>query len=280
MQKIAKKDDIAQINLELTKIAVENEQYGKPYLDLDLKAYKDYRNGKLAMLPELDNDLLIKMMIDKVQSKEVLLLAGGGGQQSAIFSLLGAKVTVFDLTQEQLELDRVAAEHYGYDITLIQGDMRDMSVLPSDHYHRVFQPISSLYVPDMRIIYRSVARILKNGGLYYSDYCYSPLYMAETIGWDGEAFVMRFSQPNISGRILERESDGVMNFTEGKFYGEFNHLFSDIINGQISEGLCIVELQESPRFNTYKDVKLIPGSQKHKDNILPYGISIVSRCIK
>ncbi len=44
--------------------------------------------------------------------------------------------------------------------------------------------------------------------------------------------MVRFSQPNISGRILE--NDGFMNFEEGEFFGEFNHHLSDIINGQIS----------------------------------------------
>ena len=40
---------------------------------------------------------------------DVLCLAAGGGQQSVAFALLGANVTVFDLSETQLEHDRLAA---------------------------------------------------------------------------------------------------------------------------------------------------------------------------
>ena len=45
-------------------------------------------------------------LIDKIAGKGVLCLAGGGGQQSAAFALLGAKVTVLDFSETQLERDK------------------------------------------------------------------------------------------------------------------------------------------------------------------------------
>ena len=173
MSEIIVKDEIARRNLELARIARRDEGKGLgglPFLDLDTKAYSDYRQGKLSSPPGEDNDPATALMLSDVQGEEVLCLAGGGGQQSAVFSLCGAKVTVLDLTPEQLELDRLAAEHYGYEITTIQGDMRDLSELPSNHFGRVYQPISSLYVPDLREVYRGVARVLKPSGLYFCDY--------------------------------------------------------------------------------------------------------------
>ena len=277
MPDIIVKDEIAKRNLELTRIAVRNEEYGKPFLDLDAEAYRDYREGKSSKPPGQDDDPDTVLMKRDLEGKAVLCLAGGGGQQSVEFSLLGANVTVFDLTPEQLELDRIAAEHYGYDVTLIQGDMRDLSELPSDHFDSIFQPISSLYVPDMRKVYRGVARVLRHGGLYYSDYTYPVLYMAEKQGWDGEAYVVRFSQPHVGGRILETKTDGLMNFTEGESFGEFNHLLSDIINGQIAERLSIVGVWESPRRNQFEDSTLTPGSREHQNSVLPYGLSVVSK---
>ncbi len=67
-----------------------------------------------------------------------------------------------------------------------------------------------------------------------------------------------------------------MNFTEGEFFGEFNHLFSDIINGQIAEGLSIVGVWECPGRRLERS-KLTPGSREHQDSVLPYGLSVVSR---
>ncbi len=179
MPEIIIKDEIARRNLELTRIAVRNGEYGKPYLGLDTKAYRDFREGRSSKPPGQDHDQATALMMRDVQGEEVLCLAGGGGQQSAEFALCGAKVTVLDLTPEQLELDRIAAEHYGYDVTLIQGDVRDLSGLPGDHFGRVYQPISSLYVPDLREVNQGVARVLKSGGLYFCNYTYPVLYMAE-----------------------------------------------------------------------------------------------------
>ena len=102
--------------------------------------------------------------------------------------------------------------------------------------------------------------------------------MAENQGWDGQGYILRFSQPHIRGAILERETDGAMNFTEGKSYSEFNHLFSDIINGQLEEGLTIAGVWESPRRWRLRPLsESTPGSTEHQSSILPYGLSTVSR---
>ena len=239
-----------------------------PLLDLDPEAFRAYRDGETETPPpgtwDSDSDPCALMMRD-VEGEEVLCLAGGGGQQSVTFSLLGARVTVFDLAPEQLDRDEIAARHYGYEVTTIQGDIRDLSELKDNRFSRVFQPISTLYIPDLREVYQGVFRVLRPCGLYFADYVYPPLYMPENKGWDGDAYVLRFSQPHVSGKILERDSDNVMNFTEGVFFGEFNHLFSDIINGQIAEGFVIVGLWESPRREKLPPISdLTPGSREHQ----------------
>src|SRR6478609_9611947 len=61
-----------------------------------------------------------------VRDTAVLCLAGGGGQQSAAFGLMGARVTVVDLSDGQLARDHEAAAHHGYEVATVQGDMRDL----------------------------------------------------------------------------------------------------------------------------------------------------------
>ena len=86
-------DDIARYNKERwEELARANVGFSRPYLDLDLTSARE------AVDPE--------GMIDTFAGKDVLCLAGGGGQQSAAFALLGAKVTVLDLCETQLERDR------------------------------------------------------------------------------------------------------------------------------------------------------------------------------
>ncbi|MHC4469766.1 MAG: hypothetical protein ACYTDY_08080 [Planctomycetota bacterium] len=45
------RDDIARRNLELTRIAIEQGEYGEPYLDLDVEAFREYREGVRADPP-------------------------------------------------------------------------------------------------------------------------------------------------------------------------------------------------------------------------------------
>jgi 2-polyprenyl-3-methyl-5-hydroxy-6-metoxy-1,4-benzoquinol methylase len=112
-------DDFARLNLAEFRRAIKaGEEYTIPWLDLDIEAYRAYRQGTADVLPKpYCDDPADRMMMEQVQGLRVLCLAGGGGQQSAVYSLLGASVTVFDLTPEQLEADQAAARHYGYQVT-------------------------------------------------------------------------------------------------------------------------------------------------------------------
>ena len=98
-------DEIAQFNRERWNALVNaGVLYGRPWLDLT----------PLTAKQRLDPDNLLPDM----RGKQVLCLANGGGQQSPAFALLGAEVTVLDLSDAQLEQDRRAAEHYGYAVRL------------------------------------------------------------------------------------------------------------------------------------------------------------------
>src|SRR4051812_36006400 len=101
-------DDIAKYNIERWQaLADADALFTRPVLDMT-PAY-----AREAVDPEgLFGDL---------SGKEVLCLAGGGGNQSAAFALLGANVTVFDISEAQLERDRLAAAHYHINIKTVQG---------------------------------------------------------------------------------------------------------------------------------------------------------------
>jgi ubiquinone/menaquinone biosynthesis C-methylase UbiE len=260
------------------ELAAGKTNANTPWLDLDVEAYRAYGQGKRETLPgpTYTDGPVVRLMMKNVRGQNVLCLAGGGGQQSAVFSLLGARVTVFDLTPEQLEADRRAAKHYGYTVETVQGDMRDLSALPDAHFDRVYQPISTLFIPDLRELYRSVARVTKPGGLYYSKYAMPLLLMAEKKPWDGEAYTLRITQPYQRGAILET-ADGRMNFSEGQSFSEFHHLLSDIINGLIAEGFAICGVWEDPNPDAGQPVETLEsGSGEHRARFLPYGLAVVA----
>ena len=124
--------------------------YARPFLDLNRTTARNF----------LDTDGLL----DPPEGKRVLVLAGAGGQQSACFALLGAEVTVLDLSDEQLERDREAAVALGLTLDLHQGDMRDLSRFDKDSFDLVYHPHSINFIPNVDDVFAEVARVLVTGG--------------------------------------------------------------------------------------------------------------------
>jgi SAM-dependent methyltransferase len=273
----SKEEFIRLVQQEFERAAQAGDDYTVPWLDLDVEAYRAYREGHTDILPPpYGGDPALQRMFSGVQGLNVLCLAGGGGQQSAVYGLLGANGTVFDLTPSQLVGDQAAAQHYGYLVATIQGDMHDLSALPAGHFDRIHQPISTLYCHDLASLYAGVARLLKPGGLYYVDFAFPLLYMGQKGAWDGQGYSLQVSEPYRRGQIRELP-DGRLSYTEGEAIGEYHHLLSDIINGLIAVGLTIAGLWENPRpGDGVLAADLPPGSKEHRDRYLPFGMSILA----
>ena len=61
-------------------------------------------------------------------------------------------------------------------LSLVHGDMQDLSKFADGSFDCVCQPISICFVPDVRVVYREVARVLKPGGLYQVAFCNPATY--------------------------------------------------------------------------------------------------------
>jgi 2-polyprenyl-3-methyl-5-hydroxy-6-metoxy-1,4-benzoquinol methylase len=114
-------DELARYNkAQWEELARSKVEYSRPWLDLD------ENSARKAVDPH--------GMMKEIAGKRVLCLASGGGQQSAAFGLLGARVTVLDLSETQLERDHLAAEQYGIQVRTVQGDMRYLSQFDDDAF--------------------------------------------------------------------------------------------------------------------------------------------------
>ncbi len=129
--------------------------YARPFMELD--------EAKCQAFLNTDG------LLDDPVGQDVLVLAGGGGQQGACFAWLGAKVTVLDLSMEQLKREREAATVHGHHIRLEQGDMRDLSRFSPNSFDIVYHPHSINFVPDAGEVFREVAQVLRPGGQYRVD---------------------------------------------------------------------------------------------------------------
>jgi SAM-dependent methyltransferase len=200
----------------------------------------------------------------KVDGVYVLCLVFCGGQQSAVFGLLGAQVTVVDFSEKQLEGDRKAAAHYGFEVTTIQADMRDLSSSADSSFDLVYQAPSMAYIPDVRGVYAEVSRVLRTGGYYRVAHTNPAIEFIEMDSWDGEGY--RISVPYAVHQIEYGEEGSI----------QFRHYLADIFNGLLAEGLSIVEVQEAPN-HLKPDMQADPGTWEHIQMYVPWIFAIVAR---
>jgi SAM-dependent methyltransferase len=228
-------DDIARFNRERWEaLAQANVEYSRPALDLT-------PDSAWAMLdPE--------GMMGEVARRDALCLAGGGGQQSAAFALLGARVTVLDLCETQLERDRQAAAHYGVEVRTIAGDMRDLSAFARDSFDVVWHAHSLSFIPDAQPVFCEVARVLRPRGRYRLAW-HNPFThgLAEEY-WDGQGYPLRL--PYVDGaEVTYADPDWTIGGPDGETVRvpgprEFRHGIGAVVNGLIHEEFAILGLWE------------------------------------
>lgn len=241
--------------------------YTVPALSLTRELVEDYVAGRVDRLPGVEY-IEPRHVLVGVAGKDVLCLASGGGQQSAVFGLLGARVTVLDLCEGQLRGDRTAAQHYGYEVATVKGDMRDLSAFGDASFDLVYQAPSIAWVPDVTSVYREVYRVLRPGGLYCVAHNNPAVHLAS---WDGTGY--RITDRYQGGPVL-RNAAGVENMEEGEPTGDNRHLLKDIFGGLLESGFVIREVAEDsgpPADPATAD----PGGWTHRQSFLGISISIV-----
>ena len=127
-----------------------------------------------------------------VRGLEVLCLASGGGQQAPTLAAAGARVTVLDNSPRQLAQDRFVAERDSLDLTAVEGDMADLSAFADESFGLVYHPVSNLFVPDVRPVWREAFRVLRRGGVLLAGFLNPVLYLFDDgSGGGAGSFVTR-----------------------------------------------------------------------------------------
>jgi SAM-dependent methyltransferase len=250
-------DPIAQYNQTRWAALVQaNAVFTRPWLDLDQAAAQ-------AMVDPTGR-------FGPIAGQRVLCLAGGGGQQSAAFALLGASVTVMDLSAAQLERDQAAAAHYGLAITTLQGDMRDLSRLYGADFDLVVHPYSLNFVPDARAVFGEVAHVLRRGGIYHFN-CANPAFAGLLMQeWDGHGYPLRRQYADgVEIRYADEPWIFRGNIPAEKINGpvEYRHTLGTLINGLIEQGFGLLRVVEE-HFGE-PDFTAEPGTSEHFTAVAP-----------
>ena len=178
----------------------------------------------------------------ELRGTDVLALASGGGQQACVLAAAGARVTLLDLSPAQLAQDRGVAGREGLDLRLEEGDMRDLSRFPDTSFDLVFHPVSNLFVPDVRPVWRECFRVLRPGGRLLAGFCHPLLFVFDGDDLERGELVARHAVPYSD--LAARSPERLARMHEEGEPLEFGHTLDDQIGGQLDAGFGIAGFYE------------------------------------
>lgn len=174
---------------------------------------------------------------------DLLCLASGGGQQGPVLAAAGARVVVLDNSPAQLAQDRVVADREGLVIRTVDGDMADLGEFADRSFDLIVHPVSNVFVPHVRIVWREAYRVLREGGALLAGFTNPAIYLfdyelAERTGVLQVKHRLPYSdEASLSSEEKQRyEQEGTPL--------EFSHTLEDQIGGQIEAGFVITGFYE------------------------------------
>ena len=133
---------------------------GNPWtVPVSAEVIAEERIGRWAIVLKPNIPVPRSWFPDPLNGRDVLCLASGGGQQGPVLAAAGAQVTVFDNSPAQLACDRLVAAREGLTIRTVQGDMADLSAFADESFDLIFHPVSNLFAPDVRPVWRECHRV-------------------------------------------------------------------------------------------------------------------------
>jgi SAM-dependent methyltransferase len=232
-------NDIAAHNRRAWDLMVERgNQWTVPVTSAEIAAA---RRGNWQILVTLRRAVPLEWF-PAIHGTRTLCLAGSGGQQAPILAAAGARVTVFDNSPRQLAQDRLVADRDHLDIQTTLGDMRDLHVFDDGSFELVVHPCSNCFVPDVRVVWKEIARVLAPGGILIAGFINPMAFVFdETAAADGDLRV-RHRLPY--GDATHLDDDELRAIEERGEPFVFGHSLEAQIGGQLEAGLVVTHLFE------------------------------------
>ncbi len=234
------------------------------------------RNGHILAKTVTEEELRRPMKIldgagwlgGSIRGWHVLCLAAAGGRHSALYHAAGATVTVLDISDGMLELDRRVSQELKFNVRLIQGTMVNMPMLRDAEFDLVIQPVSTCYVSEVSRVFAEVSRVLKPGGLYVSQHK-QPINLQASLKTRAGKYVVESEV----GAIAEPAKADEPSSLREPSTREFAHSLESILGGICRSGMVIEELHEP----NHAKLDSVADTIGHRSRFVPPYLRIKAR---
>lgn len=118
----------------------------------------------------LENQFILGLM-GPLAGRKLLDIGAGLGESSVYFALLGAQVTVVDVSPQMVDTALSLGKRYGVELQGIVCSAEHLNV-PSAEYDIVYTANTIHHVQHRGLLFQQMSRALKPGGMFFS---YDPL---------------------------------------------------------------------------------------------------------
>jgi SAM-dependent methyltransferase len=201
----------------------------------------DARRGEFSILLTENIPVPVRWF-PPLKDADVLCLASGGGQQGPVLAAAGAQVTVFDNSPAQLKQDQFVAERESLTLRTLEGDAANLSMFAEESFDLVVNPCSTVFMPDVRTVWKECSRLLRPGGILMTGSMNPVHYIFDLYKADEGILEVAHSIPYSDLTSIPQED--LDEHLEKGFPVEFGHSLTDLIGGQCAAGLVITDMYE------------------------------------
>lgn len=199
------------------------------------------REGKWSILLTEQRSVPRQWFPEDLHAVDILCLASGGGQQGPILAAAGANVTVFDNSPKQLDQDRMVARREGLELITVEGDMRNLSMFSDCSFDLVINPVSNVFCPQVRPVWREAFRVLRAGGILMAGFDNPNKFLFDFEKAEKGVFEVKYKLPFDATRLSDEERHSVFGDDSPL---EFSHSLDEQIGGQLEAGFLLTGLYE------------------------------------
>ena len=182
----------------------------------------------------------------RLNGLKILCLASGGGQQAPIFAALGAEVTLLDASPKQLAQDQFVAKRENLNIRIIEGDMADLSAFEDHSFELIFNPPSTMFVPELAPIWRECYRVINAGGLLMTGFMNPDEFIFDFDSIDEKGILeVKHSLPYVEYETQSKEV--LKQRIRNKEMFHFSHTMETQLGGLMKAGFVITDFFEDRR---------------------------------
>ncbi|MFS0861990.1 class I SAM-dependent methyltransferase [Fredinandcohnia sp. 179-A 10B2 NHS] len=229
----------------IDKWVEEGWQWGQP---ISHEVFEKAKNNEWEMVLTPTKAVPKEWFCD-LKNAKVLGLASGGGQQMPIFSALGAKCTVLDYSEKQLESEREVAKRENYEIKTVKADMTKRFPFEDETFDLIFHPVSNCYVEDVLPIWKECYRVLKKGGILVAGLDNGINYI-----FDEDETTVKYKLPFNPLKNEQQYEDSIKN----DWGIQFSHTIEEQIGGQLQAGFILTDIYQDTNGSGKLHVHNIP----------------------